>query len=196
MRPNILLRGSFVPTSTKTQFKVLDANWRSHRVTFFQVASVELIPSGQVDNFDVTNDVMSQPRIPLDAPPIPAQVTGGRAVFRSGVDLSFNFSSVLQDAFGNPEGESKVNFCGSGSTTISVLVFIIIADITFSRHAVLRANICHDRRRLGECRVKLHRRTRRTFASYGSSPQPGVCYSLFLNLGCDPDALAELFSQG
>ena len=70
----------------------------------FQAASVENIPDSHLDNFNVLNDIMTKPQIPLDAEPRAPLVENGRFVYQMGEPISINLTSVLVDDAGNPQG--------------------------------------------------------------------------------------------
>ena len=70
----------------------------------FQAASVESIPDGHLDNFNILNDILTKPQIPLDAEPEAPLVKDGRFVYQLGEPVSINLTSVLVNDAGTPQG--------------------------------------------------------------------------------------------
>ena len=70
----------------------------------FQAETVENIPDNHLDNFNVLNDIMTKPQIPLDAEPRAPLVEDGRFVYQMGEPISINLTSVLVNDAGNPQG--------------------------------------------------------------------------------------------
>ena len=70
----------------------------------FQAASVESIPDGHLDNFNILNDILTKPQIPLDAEPEAPLVKDGRFVYQLGEPISINLTSVLVNDAGTPQG--------------------------------------------------------------------------------------------
>ena len=66
---------------------------------------MEAISDARLALFNASSDILTQPRIPIGAPPVPPVTENGRLVYEWGEPVSINLAKVLVDNNGDPKGD-------------------------------------------------------------------------------------------